>query len=314
MCTAISFLHYFGRNLDLDRDYGQQVTVAPRYLPLSAMKNHSAIIGMATAVEGYPLFFEGTNEEGLSVAALNFPGNAVYHPPRPDKVNIASYDFISYVLTRCKTCAEAKGLLENANVCDDRFSDDLPTTPLHWLIADRNMALVAESTEAGLQLYESPIKVLTNNPPFPYHRDNLCRYMGLSSRQPENRLAPSLSLAPFSLGMGAAGLPGDFSSPSRFVRSAFVLHNSPQDTDAPLSQFLRILEAAAIPEGCVKTENGHQKTIYSCCCDTVRGIYYYVSANNHQIRGVDMHRVDLDSDKIICFPHNDTEQILWLNK
>lgn len=316
MCTAVSYSagsHYFGRNLDLDRNYGEQVTVAGRHFPLAGMENHSAIVGMATLANGYPLFFEGTNEAGLSVAALNFPGNAVYHPKTEGKENIPSYDFIAYVLTRCNTCREAKALLQNAVICDCRFADNLEATPLHWMIADRETALVAESTAEGLQLYDNPIGVLTNNPPFPYHRDNLCRYMGLHSGQVENRLAPSLPLHAYSLGMGASGLPGDFSSPARFVRAAFVLHNSPENTDTAVSQFFRILDAASVPDGCVETENGFQKTLYSCCCDTQRGIYYYTTAHNRQITAVDMHSADLKSSKITQFPVKDTENILFIN-
>ena len=315
MCTAISFLaerHYFGRNLDLDQDYGQHVTVAARRFPLAGMENHSGIIGMAAVVDGYPLFFEGTNEQGLSVAALNFPENAVYHRAIEGKENIPSYDLISYILTRCSNCEEAKALLHTALICDSHFAEELPTTPLHWLIADREMALVAESTSEGLQLYENPISVLTNNPPFPYHLDNLCRYMALHSGMPENRLAPALPLSPFSLGMGAVGLPGDFSSPSRFVRAAFVLHNSPKNADTAVSQFFHILDAAAVPDGCVKTENGYQKTLYSCCCDTQRGVYYYTTAHNRQIKAVNMHRTDLESNRITQFPLIDAEQIHWV--
>lgn len=312
MCTAVSYTagrHYFGRNLDLDHNYGEQVTVAARHFPVAGMEKHSGIIGMAAVIDGYPLFFEGTNEDGLSVAALNFPGNAVYHKAAEGKENIPSYDFISYLLTRCKTCREAKALLKNAVICDCQFGEKTPTTPLHWLVADREMAFAAESTAEGLQLYDDPIGVLTNNPPFPYHRDNLCRYMALHSGKAENRLAPSLDLKPFSFGMGAVGLPGDFSSPSRFVRAAFVLHNSPKNEDRAVSQFFRILDAAAVPDGCVKTDSGFQKTLYSCCCDTDRGIYYYTTAHNRQITAVDMHKTDLESNHITQFPLIETEQI-----
>ena len=315
MCTAVSFTagsHFFGRNLDLDRDYGEQVTVAPRHIPLAGMEHHSGIIGMATEIDGYPLFFEGTNEEGLSAAALNFPGNAVYYKAMEGKENIQSYDFISYVLTRCRTCKDAKALLQNAVICDSRFAKDLPTTPLHWLIADREMALVAESTAEGLQLYENPIKVLTNNPPFPYHRDNLCRYMGLHNGQAENRLAPSLPLAAFSLGMGAVGLPGDFSSPSRFVRSAFVLHHSlPGEEMESVSRFFNILEVAMQPEGCVTDGGKFQKTLYSCCCNTDKGIYYYCTHGNRQITAVDMHKEDLEGNRLSLFPLVTKQQIRW---
>lgn len=316
MCTAISYsadTHYFGRNLDLDRDYGQQVTIVPRNFPLCGRARHEAIIGMATLSHGYPLFFEGTNESGLSVAALNFPGNAVYHKAVEGKENIASYDFISYVLTRCQSCEDAKALLYRAVVCDRAFSEDLPVTPLHWLIADKAQSLVAESTADGLQLYDNPIGALTNNPPFPFHRDQFALHMALSRDEAENRIAPSLPLMPISLGLGAMGLPGDYSSPSRFLRAAYVLWNSPKQPQDGVGQFFRILDAAAVPEGAVQAQGGFQRTLYSCCCDTQNGIYYFTTAHNRQIRAVNMRSADLCCDRVLQFPLEDEENILRLN-
>ena len=97
MCTAISYHgkdgHFFGRNLDLHHTYQEQVTLTPRNYPFTfrdgtIRSSHYAMIGMATIAHGYPLYYEATNEHGLSVAGLNFPGLAVYHPyehvSRPD--------------------------------------------------------------------------------------------------------------------------------------------------------------------------------------------------------------------------------------
>ncbi len=314
MCTAISFLsgdHYFGRNLDLEHHYSEQVVVAPRAFPLAGSNAHPAIIGIATVAEGYPLFYEATNEYGLSVAALNFPGNAIYHKEEAGKTPIPSYDLIGHILTRCKNIKEAWALLQNATITDRAFSEGLPPTPLHWLIADREGSFVAESMADGLHLYENPVGVLTNNPPFPYMMDQLSFYMGLSPNPPENRFAPQLPLVPFSRGLGAVGMPGDYSSPSRFVRAAFALHNSPKGGD--VSQFFHILGAVEQPDGCVAVEDKFQSTIYSCCCNTNKGIYYYCTYGNRQLTAVDMHKEDLDSDRLSCFPLVTEQQIRWQN-
>lgn len=316
MCTAISYLgkeHYFGRNLDLERSYGQCVTIAPRNLPLSGAERHYAIIGMALVQNGYPLFFEGTNECGLSGAALNFPGNGVYHPPVLGKENIPSYDLIGYVLGRCSSCKEARALLENAVITDESFSSQLPPTPLHWLIADRNESFVIESQKNGLQLYENSVGVLTNNPPFPVQMTILCNYMGVSVEEPTNRLAPSIALEPYSRGMGAMGLPGDFSSSSRFTRAVFIKYAT-DDKMGGLSQFFHMLGAVEQIDGCVKVGNGFQKTLYSCCCDTAKGIYYYTTYGNRQITGIDMYTTDLNSSTLSTFPLVTQEQIRWETK
>lgn len=315
MCTAISFLgkdHYFGRNLDLEHHWQEQVVIAPRQLPLSGTKSHCALIGMATVVNGYPLFFEATNEHGLSAAALNFPGNAVYHPPESGKHNIPSYDLIGYVLSRCGSCKEARQLLADSVITPDAFGDGLPPTPLHWLVADREDALVVESTIDGLQLYENPAGVLTNNPPFSMQMTTLCNYMSLSPSMPENRIAPGISLEPYTRGMGAMGLPGDFSSPSRFVRAVFVKYASKPETDG-LSQFFHMLGAVEQVDGCVRVGDKFQKTLYSCCCDTARGIYYYTTYGNRQITAIDMHKTDLSSNCLSAFPLVTGQQIHWEN-
>ncbi len=316
MCTAISFLgkdHYFGRNLDLEHHWQEQVVIAPRQFPLAGLESHYALIGMATVAKDYPLFFEATNEQGLSAAALNFPGNAVYHLPDNRKHNVPSYDLIAYVLARCGSCKEARQLLTDSVITDEAFGEGLPPTPLHWLVADREKSLVVESTAEGLQLYENPVGVLTNNPPFPMQMVSLCNYMPLSPEGPENRIAPGISLAPYSRGMGAMGLPGDFSSPSRFVRAVFVKYASQPETDG-LSQFFHMLGAVEQVDGCVRVGDKFQKTLYSCCCDTARGIYYYTTYGNRQITAIDMRKTDLNSNCLTTFPLVTSQQIRWENK
>ena len=115
MCTAISYTpfdHYFGRNLDLERSYGEQITIMPRKYPLhfrcgKSLDNHYAMIGMAAIADGYPLYFEASNEKGLSLAGLNFPGNAVYYPFCNEKDNIAPFELIPWLLAQCSCVEEA---------------------------------------------------------------------------------------------------------------------------------------------------------------------------------------------------------------
>ena len=102
MCTAISYktdAHYFGRNLDLERGYGECVVITPRYCPLPLrhlpdLTEHYAMIGTAAVAQGYPLYFEATNERGLSMAGLNFPGNAHYAEVADGHDNVASFELI----------------------------------------------------------------------------------------------------------------------------------------------------------------------------------------------------------------------------
>lgn len=307
MCTAVSYLgkrHYFGRNLDLEYGFSEQVVVTPRNYPFrfrngTSLPQHFAMIGMATVSEDYPLYYEATNERGLSMASLNFPGNATYLSRAENCDNITPFELIPWILGQCATVQEAQKLLDRINLWALNFSQELPLSPLHWIIADRDSCIVAEPMADGLHIYEDPLGILTNNPPFPYHLQHLADYMQLTPGEPCNRFGIG-GIASYSNGMGAMGLPGDFSSASRFVRAAFVKANSVSDGDE-IGQFFHILSAVAMPRGSVMVHGKPEITRYSSCCDTKAGIYYYTTYANSRITAIDMRNCPLDSKKIISF-------------
>lgn len=324
MCTAATYCtkdHYFGRTLDYEVSYGESVVITPRNFPFvfrhtAPMEHHYAIIGMATVAGDYPLYYEATNEKGLSMAGLNFPGNADYKPLAAGKENVATFELIPWLLGQCATVAEAKVHLAEINLANTPFSEMFPVSPLHWILADRNEAITIESVKSGLQIYENPVGILTNNPPFDYQMTNLSNYLHLSTEQPENHFAPELGLAPYSRGMGMLGMPGDLSSASRFVRATFTkLHSISGDTESEsISQFFHILGAVAQQRGCVHMGDGkYEITIYTSCCNTDRGIYYYTTYENSQITGVDMHRENLEGEKLIAYPLVTGQQIRMQN-
>lgn len=324
MCTAITYQtkdHYFGRTLDLEYTYEENVTITPRnyefkFRTKDSIKSHYAIIGMATVVDNYPLYYEATNEHGLSVAGLNFPGNACYFSVAEGRDNIAPFEFIPWILSQCTDLTEAKALLENINLCDIPFSEQYPLSPLHWIIADREGAITVESMADGLHIHENPIGVLTNNPPFDYHMTHLSDYINLTPQIPENRFgAPSLTT--YSRGMGGIGLPGDLSSASRFVRVAFVKLNSVsgESENESISQFFHILGAVEQQRGCViLTDGSYEITAYTSCMNTDKGIYYYTTYENNCISAVDMHRCDLEGRELYLYPLIKEQQVIRQNE
>lgn len=315
MCTAIVYKNFFGRTLDLERSYGECVAVTPRHFPLGfchlpPLKTHHALIGMAAVEGGVPLYFEAVNEHGLFAAGLNFPHFSHYFPPRADKSNVASFELIPWLLGRCKSLAEVRTLLGNVCICDTAFSAALPPTPLHWLIADKTGAIAVESVAAGLFVYEDPVRVLTNSPPFPYHMTHLADYMGVSPLSPQNCFAKGISLHAYSRGMGGMGLPGDLSSASRFVRAAFLKENSLSEGAGDLAQFFHVLGAVSHPRGSVRlADGGHQITVYTSAYDAAKGVCYYTTYENRRITAVDMHRTDLCGDSLVTYPLRQTEDV-----
>lgn len=313
MCMAATYRtrdSYFGRNLDLEYSYDETVTVTPRnyvfrFREMPDMASHEAMIGMAYVVDGYPLYYDATNESGLSMAGLNFPGNADYKPHADGKDNITPFEFIPWVLGQCATVDDARRLLERINLLKMDFSEKLPLSPLHWIIADRDSAITVECVKEGLRVYDNPVGILTNNPPFDYHMTNLNNYMGVSPHPAENRFSDRLDLREYSRGMGGMGLPGDLSSASRFVKAAFTKMNSLSgDSESEsISQFFHILGSVAQQRGCAEVAEGkYEITVYSSCCNVDRGIYYYTTYENSQVSGVDMHREDLDGNSVVSYP------------
>lgn len=324
MCTAAVYktdCFYFGRTLDYELSYGDEVTVTPRNYPfrfrhMMPLSSHYAIIGMACVLDDYPLYYEAMNEKGLCIAGLNFVGNAFYREPAPDCDNIAQFELIPWILGQCTTVQEARLLLQRINLTNDRFRPDLPTAQLHWLIADRNETITLESTQDGIHIYDNPVGVLTNNPPFPQQMFHLNNYLHLSPRNPENHFSKALPLQAYSRGMGALGLPGDLSSQSRFVRVAFTKMNSRSGNSEAqsVSQFFHILGSVDQQRGCCELDDGSfEITLYTACCNADKGIYYYTTYDNHQITALDLHRENLDGESLIRYPVVTEGQIRWQN-
>ncbi len=319
MCTAVSYKTknaYFGRNMDLEYSYEEQVVITPRKFPLAfrfqrSLQTHYAIIGMAYVQEEYPLYYDAMNEKGIGMAGLAFWGNAVYAEKREEKDNVAPYEFIPWVLSQCATMEEVRTLLSDLNLVNAAFSEQLPNSPMHYMISDGEESLVVEPMEDGLHIYENEIGVLTNNPPFPFQKMNLRNYRQLSRKEQPATFAEGVPLDTYSRGMGAIGLPGDLSSQSRFVRAAFVRGNSVAgDSEREsVQQFFHILTSVEQQKGCVLLENGkYEYTIYSSCCSLSTGIYYYTTYDDRAITAVELHREELDDGRLKKYPLKNGEQ------
>ena len=140
--------------------------------------------------------------------------------------------------------------------------------------------------------------------------------MHLSIEAPANSFSKALPLETYSRGMGAMGLPGDLSSASRFVKAVFTKMNSVSgDSESEsVSQFFHILGSVEQQRGCVHMGDGkYEITIYTSCCNTDKGIYYYTTYENHQITGVDMHRENLEGGKLVSYPLITGQQIRMQN-
>ena len=324
MCTCLNLKtedNYFGRNLDLEYRFNEKVVITPRNYEFE-LKNEMkirtkySIIGMATVVKNYPLYAEASNEKGLSIAGLYFPGNAKFFDTNSSKLNLAPYELIPYFLGLYENIEEMKKELLNLNITNIPFSEKFPVTDLHWMISDKKECIVLEQTDDGLKIYDNLTGVLTNNPSFDYHLTNINNYINLTPNSAENRFSNKLEIENFGQGMGAIGLPGDNSPTSRFIRAVFNKFNSVCDKDenSSVCQFFHILDSVSMVKGTVITKEGKNDiTVYSCCINTTKGIYYYKTYTNNQITAVKMTDKEKNRKELSIYDLIEEEQIYYQN-
>ncbi|HJJ12839.1 MAG TPA: choloylglycine hydrolase [Clostridiaceae bacterium] len=324
MCTCINFKtkdNYFGRNLDLEYRFNEKVVITPRNYKFN-LKNGTSItskysmIGMATVVSNYPLYAEATNEKGLSMAGLYFPKNACFFKEEDNKLNLSPYELIPYFLGLYSSISEIKKDITKLNITNTPFSKEMPVSDLHWMISDESECIVIEQMEDGLKVYNNPIGVLTNNPPFEYHLNNINNYSNLSPYNSENTFSNKINLNQYGQGMGAIGLPGDNSPASRFIRASFNKLNSKCEDDekSSVTQFFHILDSVSMVQGTTITkENKNDITTYSCCINTSKGIYYYKTYTNNQIIAIKMSEKEKNNKYLSIFDLIEEQQIKYIN-
>ena len=290
MCTAISYNNYFGRNLDLEYSYNEQVVITPKNYRFNFTDNRIldkgyAIIGVATVCENYPLYYDACNEYGLAGAGLNFPYNDLYsNDENSVMLKIAPYEILPAVLRTCKSVAEVKELLTNTIFINKSFNDNFKATNMHYMFADSCSSITVESKNGVVNVYDNTVNVLTNTPTFIEQIENLKQYQNLTNEETNKTLN--------SKGAGALGLPGDFTSKSRFVRAEFLLRTT-VSLGNDLTEFYNVLSSVAEPKGSVKVnDNKYFYTQYSSCMDLKEKIYYYKTYENSRIYAVRLSNID----------------------
>jgi len=309
MCTAINFNGYFGRNLDLEYSYNEQVVITPKNYKFNFFdKNISdkfySIVGIATICENYPLYYDACNEYGLAGAGLSFPYDDLYsNNISTSKIKIAPYEILTLVLRTCKNINEVKLLLKNSVFINKHFNEKLKSTNMHYMFADNEASIVVESKYGEICIYDNKVNILTNAPTFLEQLENLKKFKNLTNEETNKTIN--------SKGSGALGLPGDYTSKSRFVRGDFLLKNCCKDNN-DLSEFFIILSSVSVPNCAVKvTDEKYFYTRYSSCIDLKEKIYYYKVYENSRINAVRL--TNLEGFKLISFNLNKYQDIHFQN-
>ena len=302
MCTGLRFSDnqgnlYFARNLDWSCGYGQRVVITPTGYDVAAHSPFGAtpeikhpVIGMGIVAEDTPLYFDCANDQGLAVAGLNFPGYAQYETDAIEgKTSIAAFEFPLWVVANFTSVDEVEAALANAVIVDRPINDQFPSSLLHWIIGDATRSIVVEYTAEGMQVFHDDVDVLANQPGFAYHAENVRSYLNLVSDMPEPVKWREAELAPYGSGCGMRGLPGDYYSPSRFVRIAYLNAHYPQkDTEEEnVSRMFHSLAGVAMIDGAARMGNGDfEITVYTGGFSSRTNTYYYSTYEDPAIRSV----------------------------
>lgn len=311
MCTSVRFTDgegdmYFGRNLDWSCGYGQTILATPKGYKLDFEFNvedgQRPIFGVGIISDNKPLYFDCANESGLAVAGLNFPGYAKYEDDAVEgKTNVAAYEFPYFIVRNFDTVDEVEKALESVAIINKPVNDQFPVSMLHWIIGDKTRSIVVEYMADGMHIYHDGVDALTNQPTFAYHEENLRNYMVNVPEYPAAVKWGQDELTPWGSGVSMHGIPGDFSSPSRFIRAAYINTHYPQQKDEQHSviRLFRTLQAAAMVLGGAKMGNDQfEYTVYSDCFSAKTMTYYYNSYDDPAIRSFKMSDFDMDGDQL----------------
>jgi choloylglycine hydrolase len=313
MCTGVRFSDtdgnmYFGRNLDWSVGFGQNVVITPRGYKyksafLGEMTNSPAVIGMGIVAEDTPLYFDCANEHGLAVAGLNFPGYTSYAPSAVEgKTNVAAYEFPLWVALNFKTVDEIEKALQDVAIVAKPINDQYHVSELHWLIGDSRRSIVVEYTATGMEVFENDVDVLTNQPGYDWHKENLRNYMNLSPVMPEEVKWAKATMRAFGGGSLLRGLPGGFYSTDRFIRVAYFNTHYPTQLDeaSNISRLFHTLAGVAMIDGGATMMDGEfEKTIYTSGYSAATQTYYYNTYEDFTIRSVALKDFDLDVTTLI---------------
>ncbi len=298
MCTSVRFIGedgamYWGRNLDWNEGYGQFPLIMPKgFMVRQAFgpdyESKYAAIGMSVEYEGYPLYFNCGNDAGLAVGGLNFPGYAQFEKgPVKGKTNVAAYEMPAWVAANFSTVDEAEEALRNVAIVDQPIAPSMPVAMLHWHIADAKRSIVVEYQADGMHIYEDSVDVLTNQPPFPWHMENLRNYMNCSGHWAGEVTWSKDTMTPFGTGATMRGIPGDTYSTSRFVKAAFInaFHPTKRTEADNVTRMFHTLGNVSFVEGCAQMADGsYEMTLFSDCFSAQSGTYYYNTYDDPALR------------------------------
>ena len=313
----------YGRTLEFGVDIGSKGIVVPRGhemqgtgidgKPNTGLSWTTKYAAVGASGLDLPIIVDGMNEKGLAGGMLYLPNLSEYQEVSPSESaeSIASYEMLVFALTNFATVDEAREGFRSIKVNRSPQKLFKGVVPLHLTLHDASgKSIVIEYIGGELQISDNPTGVLTNAPQFSWHLSALGNYAGMSTKDPAPVKMGDAQFGPPSSGSGMVGLPGDFSSPSRFVRAFFMAKNAPTDKTAieQVGTAFHFLNNFDLPPGLISLGgefggggSGYEITYYAAVSDLKNNIFYIRTHDNPSIQSIDMADFDLDAKEIKSF-------------
>ena len=327
-CSSFSWETMDGRHL-LGRTYDQfgdlranQVIGAPAGVLCAAelepggesRPGRYGYTGMAVLGFGEPVVVDGVNSAGLMGALLHYPGYAAYREDA-GKIPVHPGRLLGWLLSQCSGVDEAVQAL--ASIALTAKGVQGSPLPAHYILSDRGgEAVIVEPDEDGLRIHRQTLGVLANSPDYRWHRTHLRAFVGVTNRPKEPQTIAGHEIREFGERLGGGfGLPGDYSSPSRFVRLAFMKEFAVRGRDEldGVSRMFRAFAPVDIPEGLVRDDEekgAYEQTICTAVMCAESGVYYFAPAWNRRISAI---RLPEDGDEMRFFDLGKEQDVDYRN-
>jgi penicillin V amidase len=290
MCTSFTYSsqdggHFLARTMDFTVNLGAKPVFIPRHYHFdlefdqNGYETKYSFIGASRFVEKY-ILSDGFNEQGFGIAVLYFDPKAKYsESTEASKMNFEASELVAWALGNISSVDDFAKKLSSINLVNSQNKFLQINVPLHWIITDKTgKTAVLEITSSGYHLYDNEVGVMTNSPDFNWHLDNLAHYNHLQPTEAKSKTYGKYVAKLDGPGFGAVGLPGDFTSASRFIRATFIksyMEPAVNITDG-IRNISYILNSVNIPKGIKINSNGlSDYTQYTAIMDLTNHKYYF---------------------------------------
>lgn len=168
---------------------------------------------------------EGANDQGMSITANFYTLNTETSITAPASKTLSVVDFPTWALGNFQTIEQLKKAIQNkeAEVWLPRIAayGNL-ITPVHYAIYDKTGgAVVVEWNGGKMEIYDNKIGVMTNEPPFPWHVENMNNFAYLNNVDKNAGKFNKLNVTAYDSGGALASLPSPNTTVGRFVKAAY---------------------------------------------------------------------------------------------